>query len=280
MPVEWTAQGIAQRLGVSTVVFKGGPPIGAKEIAAIRDAGITRVEITGIRSPTSFDFRNRAQISEIKSECRRQGVSITSVHGPNGPYDSEIEDERKGAVAEALVAARVAVEFGASVFVCHFGTNGQGEKTVVEMLDQLKGSDLKLAVENGQNLRDFAEIVDRINCERFGMVVDIGHTRDPDGINPFKKPDRARQSMLQCGKRLIHLHLHDSLEHDHVAPLEGKIEWGEIFAAFREMDYHGVFMFEAAYPAQPREPHPEYVLAKTAAFPKAFVKRYGGSSSK
>ena len=278
MPTEWTAREIAQRLGVSTVVFKGGPPIGAKEIAAIRDAGITRVEITGIRSPTSFDFRNRAQRSEIMAECRKLGVSITSVHGPRGSYDSEIEDERKGAVAEALVAARVAVELGASVLVCHFGTNGQGEKTVVEMLDQLEGSDLKLAVENGEDLRDFAAIVDRIDCDRFGMVVDIGHTRDPDGVNPFKTPDRARQSMLQCGKRLIHLHLHDSLEHDHVAPLEGKIEWGEIFAAFRKIDYQGVFMFEAAYPAHPRQPHPEYVLARTAAFPKAFVERYGVSS--
>ncbi|MAE65969.1 MAG: hypothetical protein CMJ18_16990 [Phycisphaeraceae bacterium] len=279
MKQRWTADEIEQRLGASTVVFKGGPQIGAREIATIRESGIRRVEITGIRSPKSFDFHNRAQIDEIRTECRRQGITISSVHGPKGLYDSDDEAQRKNAVAESLVAARVAIELGASVLVCHFGTNGPAEATVTEMLDRLHGSDLKLAVENGQDLRDFAAIVDRIDCDRFGMVVDIGHARDPDGVNPFKKPGRARETMLQCGKRLIHLHLHDSLEHDHVAPLEGTIEWGEVFAAFREMDYRGLFMFEAAYPAHPRKPDAEYVLARTAAFPRGFVERYGVPSA-
>ncbi len=271
----WTADEIEQRLGASTVVFKGGPQIGAREIALVREAGIRRVEITGIRSPKSFDFRNQAQIDEVRTECRRQGITISSVHGPKGLYDSDDEAQRRSAVAEALVAARVAIELEASILVCHFGTNGPAEKTVAEMLDQTRGSDLKLAVENGQDLRPFAAIVDRIDSDRFGMVVDIGHTRDPDGVNPFKKPGRAYETMLQCGPRLIHLHLHDSLEHDHVAPLEGVVVWDEVFSAFRDMDYPGLFMFESAYPAHPRTPDAAYVLAKTAAFPHGFVERYG-----
>ena len=71
------------------------------------------------------------------------------------------------------------------------------------------------------------------------MIVDIGHTRDADGVNPFTTPEAARRTMAFCGNRLIHLHLHDFRETDHLAPMDGDIEWGEIFEAFRDIDYKG-----------------------------------------
>ena len=120
-------------------------------------------------------------------------------------------------------------------------------------------------------------VVDEIGSDRFGMVVDVGHTRDEDGINPFIKPDRARETLAQCGPRLIHLHLHDFLERDHIAPMDGNLQWAEVFGALKDIDYQGYYMFEAAYPPGARgEVAPEYVLDKVAGFPQGFVERYIG----
>ena len=277
----WTAEEIEARLGASTVAFRVPPyprPIGAPEIAVMRKAGLTRIEVTGIRSPHGFDFWDRAQLAEVRAACRNEGVSVVSVHGPNGGYASEDDDERRAAVRRAVTAARVAEELGAGVMVFHFGTDERAERSVVDVLEQTEGSTLRLAVENGKDLGEFADIVDRVGSDRFGMIVDIGHTRDADGVNPFTKPEAARRTMAYCGGRLIHLHLHDFRETDHLAPMDGDIEWGEIFGAFRDIDYKGQLMFESAWRDTARTLDPEYVLARTAAFPRSFVERYGVAS--
>ena len=268
---EWTSEEIAERLGSSTLVFERTTSIGAREIATIRQAGITRVEICGCLSRLHFDYRNRVQVSEITAECRKQGVTVVSVHGPDLPYDSEYEEVRKGAVNEALAAVKVAEEMGASVFVDHFGTDGHAEKTVSEILRDLDGSQVKLAIENGTDLREFMMFVDRIGSDRLGMCVDLGHTRDPDGVNPFIKKNSARMTMAQCGTRLFHVHLQDVLDRDHLPPFDGNVPWQDIFAAFRDIDYKGEFVFEVHSGAPGDE------LQKTAAFPRAFVRRYASS---
>ena len=272
----YTADEIEARLGASTAAFSiVESQLGAREIAAFRAAGITNMEVCGIRSPSHFDYNSRDQKGEVVRECREQGVSIVSAHGPTVAYASTDEDERKKAVKDAADAARVAEEMGASVMVCHFGTTDESKMTVVDMLEELEGSTIRLANENGLDLLDYMALVDEIGSDRFGMVVDVGHTRDEDGVNPFVKPDRARQTLAQCGGRLIHLHLHDFLETDHVAPMDGNLQWAEVFGALKDIDYQGVFMFEALFPPDRRENRPEYVLGKTAEFPQAFATRYG-----
>ena len=164
--------------------------------------------------------------------------------------------------------------------VCHFQPEEPSEKSVNEMLDQLNGHSIKLAIENGQDLADYTAFVDKVGSEQFGMVVDIGHTRDKDQVNPFIKKNRARETMALCGDRLIHLHLHDWIGTDHFSPLDGEIQWKEIFRALKDINYNGWFMFEAAYPPGKRDKikslgpssvDSEYVLDKVANFPKGFV---------
>ena len=270
----WTAQEIEERLACSTIVFPRDLPLGARDVARMREAGITRIEICALGTPPHLDVHNRAQVSEIVSESEKLGVSIVSMHSPGLRYDSTEEDGRKSAVAEGVVAAKVAEEMGARVTVCHFGTEEQSERSVTEMLDQLEGHSIKLATENGTDLADYTAFVDKVGSDRFGMVVDIGHTKDEDGVNPFTKKDRARENMVQCGRRLIHLHLHDWVDGDHFAPLVGSIEWGEVFAAFKDIDYGGVLMFEAAHHPVKRDRSPDYVMGKVTSFPEAFVDRY------
>ena len=270
-PTTFTAEQIRQRLGYSTCAFPGDEPFGARHIAMIREAGIQRVEICGLHPPTHYDYHDAAQVAEIKAACQKQGVSIVAVHGPGVPYDSRYESVRVAALREGLASARVAQELGASIFVAHFNANERSERTVCEMLEDLEGGDIKLAVENGKDLTDFCGFVDRIGSDRFGMVVDIGHTRDPDGVNPFIKSGRAYEAMASGGHRLFHLHLHDFASSDHYPPFDGTIQWGEIFLALQDTAYAGEFMFEIAGRGSIDD-----TLQKTVAFPNEFVRRYGG----
>ena len=216
----------------------------------------------------------------MRLECEKQDISVVSTHCPGYLFNSDNEDNRKKAVAEGVHAAKVSEELGAKIMVCHFQPEEPSEKSVNEMLDQLNGHSIKLAIENGQNLADYTAFVDKVGSEQFGMVVDIGHTRDKDQVNPFIKKNRARETMALCGDRLIHLHLHDWIGVDHFSPLDGEIQWVEIFRALKDINYNGWFMFEAAYPPGKRDEiksigpssvDSEYVLDKVANFPKGFV---------
>jgi len=269
--VTLTAEEIRQRLGFSSAAMPGSERFGARHIAMIREAGMSRMEICGLHPPTHYDYHDTAQVSEITAECHKLGISIVAVHGPGLSYGCPYEEVRRAVVKEAVASARVAEEMGASIFVAHFDTNDCSEQTVCEMLDILSGSKIKLTVENGQDLKDFADFVDLIGSDRFGMTVDIGHTRDADGVNPFIKKGRAGETMALCGHRLFHVHLHDFVDGDHYPPFDGDVQWDEIFSVLQAGNYTGEFMFEAGSRVSVED-----TLTKTASFPDEFAARYGG----
>ena len=271
--LRWTAEEIGARLGISTAVYQKSI-LGARHIAEIRRSGISRIEISpGI---PRFDYRNQAQVSEVLGECQKQGVTVVAVHGwVRIPRSFESEEEREAVIEESLYVIRFAEEAGASIYVAHFGATEQSERIVTELLDRTPDLHIKLTTENGRDLRDFMAVVDKVGSDRFGMVVDIGHTKDSDGGNPFIKKCRAREVLAQCGDRLFHIHLHESFDleqkADHRAPLheDGIIEWGEIFAALKDINYQGELVFEDG-----RGENPEEWVRMTAEFPQTFVQRY------
>ena len=272
---DWTAKEIQARLGTSTIVFTRDRLMQAEDIAMISEHGIEHIEVCGLREPGHMDIADPKYNSWLTSECEKNGLSIVATHCPNFLFNSDDDELRNKAVEQGVLAAKVSEGLGAGVMVCHFRPEEPSEKSIVEMLDRLEGSSIKLTIENGKVLSDYTAFVDRIGSDRFGMVVDIGHTRDDDGVNPFMKADRARETMAECGDRLLHLHLHDWVDRDHYAPLTGDIYWPGIFDALKDIDYKGYYMFEAVYPPGKRgELHPEYLLDKVATFPQGFVERY------
>lgn len=271
----YTARQIAARLGISMAVYSK-ERLGAHHIAAIRAAGISRIEL--IMLPQTFDLNDRNQVSEVLRECKRQKVSIVSVHGNlQRKYNDPDEEKRRTAAAHLLDEIRFAEEAGAGILVAHFGANGQSRKTVTELLDQTKDLRICLTVENMRGgLKPYADIVDKIGSDRFGLTVDIGHLRDPDGVNPLVKRGRAGEVFALGGRRIWHLHLHETFrlqtKPDHQPPMhpDGIIEWGEVFAALKAIDYKGIFLFEDG-----RGENPEEWTRLAAAFPENFVARYG-----
>ena len=100
---QWTPKEITARLGISIAVFQKHL-FGAREIATIREAGITCIELSCV--PRCFDYRNKHQVSEIVSESQKQRVTIVSVHGPfNLPYN--LADEENFAVRRILAYGKV-----------------------------------------------------------------------------------------------------------------------------------------------------------------------------
>jgi sugar phosphate isomerase/epimerase len=271
----YTAKEIGDRLGISMAVYQK-ERLGARHVAAAREAGITRIELVMI--PTSFDIQDRAQVAEILTECRRQKVAIASVHGNlQRKYDDPNDQKRHAAAAGLLEEIRFAEEAGAAILVAHFGTNDQACKTVTELLEKTKDLRIRLTVENMRaGLGGYAAFVDRIGSRRFGLTVDIGHLRDGDGVNPMIRQGRAGEVFAEGGQRIWHLHLHDTFnlktKPDHRAPMhpDGLIEWGEVFAALKAIDYRGIFLFEDG-----RGENPEEWVHLAATFPQNFVSRYG-----
>jgi sugar phosphate isomerase/epimerase len=265
-----TGDDIRDRLAVSSFyLHPDGGPLDGRRIAQIREAGITRVEIDGYLSTKHYNYHDKQRVAEIASACKAEGVSVVSVHCPGISYNTEYEEIRRAVVKECILSARVGEELGAKLFIGHFGISEMAEKTICEMLAALDDCKIKLTVENGNDLNDYAAFVDRIGSDRLGMIVDIGHTRDKDKTNPFTKKDRARETMNICGDRLFHLHLHDFVDADHYPPFDGAIEWGEIFLALKDIDYKGWYMFECMSRISPED-----TLKKVAAFPGNFAAKY------
>lgn len=271
----YTAAEIAGRLGISMAVFQK-ERLGARHVAAIRELGTQRIEL--LMAPTTFDFQDQRQVKEVLTECQKQGVSVVSVHGNlQRKYNDPVEAKRRAAAAALLDEIRFAEQAGAGILVAHFGTDDQARKTVTELLDRTRNLRIRLTVENmGGGLKPYADFVDRIGSDRFGLTVDVGHARDPDGINPFVKPGRAVDVLKLAGLRVWHLHLHETFnlptKADHRAPMhpEGIICWDEVFAGLKAIDYRGVFLFEDG-----RGENPDEWTRLAGEFPRNFVTRYG-----
>jgi len=271
----YTAEEIASRLGISTAVYQK-EPLGARHIAAIRELGIRFIEVTML--PERFDASNKDQVEEVLGECKRQKVSIASIHGSlQLKYDDPDEQKRLAAADHLLEEIRFAERAGADIVVAHFGTNDQSRKTATELLEKTRDLRVRLTVENMRGgLKPYAAFVDKIGSERFGLTVDIGHLRDDDAVNPMVKKGRAGEVFAEGGRRIWHLHLHETFnlktKADHRAPMhpDGIIEWGEVFAGLKAINYRGVFLFEDG-----RGENPQEWTRLAATFPRNFAGRYG-----
>ena len=274
----WTVGEIHARLGISTAIYQR-LRLSAQHIAKIRQAGISRIEL--LLKPDSFDYRNLFQAKEVLEECQKQGVKIVSVHAFLGlPYRFKNEAERKLVITKSLSMLRFAEESSVPNYVAHFGCGEHTKVIVPELLNRTDGYSIKLTTENMGALPPYVTIVEEIGSDRFGLTVDIGHPKDKDGANPLVMKEKARQTLAQCGNRISHLHLHETFnlaqKRDHRPPLhkDGIIQWGEVFAALKDVDYKGELLFEDG-----RGENPEEWVRMTGEFPQEFVRRYGNNES-
>ncbi len=255
--------------------FWQGGRLGSRRVAQMYEAGIPHLEIAADMG--QFDHNDKAHIAEIADACRQTGASVASIHMPDLPWACPFPEVRKGTIKEFLALCEAGEALGGPLMVCHFNMDEHTESFIREVLRLLEGTSVRLTIENGEDLRDYVEFVDRIGSPRFGMIVDIGHTKDADGRNPFTCKDRARDTISVCGDRLFHVHLHEFWDGaDHWPPFYkgGLIEWGELFAGLEDIDYQGAFMFESV-PAIPKDQAAfDDNLRRIATFPQELMRLY------
>lgn len=111
--------------------------------------------------------------------------------------------------------------------------------------------DLTLAIENmiekpkgrrfGSGPEELLELLEALNDPRFAICWDTGHAHMA-GIN-------QTEALKQIGPNLKALHIADNHgeKDEHLAPLQGTIEWPPIIETLREIAYTGDFTYEVIY---------------------------------
>ncbi|MBT4497538.1 MAG: sugar phosphate isomerase/epimerase, partial [Gemmatimonadetes bacterium] len=115
----------------------------------------------------------------------------------------------------------------------------------------VEGTDAVVTVENftheGVSVEDRVRFLDALDHPQVGMILDIGHVRDENGVNPMSLSGGPTRVLKLCGHRLRHIHLHGFREgRDHFPPLAAgdEIQWRELLRMLRSVDYPGYMNFE------------------------------------
>lgn len=108
-----------------------------------------------------------------------------------------------------------------------------------EVIDYAADKEVRLAFEPEpgmliETLADFEELLTLVDHPCFGLTVDIGHLQCMGElpISEFLKPWR---------ERIFNIHIEDMRqgEHDHLRFGEGEIDFNDVFAGLRQIDYQG-----------------------------------------
>lgn len=146
-------------------------------------------------------------------------------------------------------------------------------KSYEELARHVEGTDVAVAIENFTHEEYWVEnrvaFLDEIDHPQVGMILDIGHVRNPEGINPMTIPGGPTRVLEMCKNRLCWVHLHGFKDdEDHFPPFaDGEtIQWVEIFRMLREIGYSRSFNFEPK-----GEPRHLNTLEETAKAPGRIV---------
>ena len=119
--------------------------------------------------------------------------------------------------------------------------------------DHVKDKDIYICLENlraydgvceefvvTRTAEDILRIIEKVGSDRFGICLDTGH------LNLTDKDQR--KFILTAGSKLRALHIADNEgkgSDQHMMPFaKGKIDFGVVVAALREIDYNGLFNLE------------------------------------
>lgn len=154
-----------------------------------------------------------------------------------------------------------ALALGCSYVVTHPGANSclyqpePLEKIILENYERLtklaEKKRLKITVENAEILEELPlskllGLVRKINSEYLGITLDVGHAFVPrDNILPYHEFGSLSAFIKEAGNRIYNVHLHDyDGEKDHRIIGKGRINYGPVIQAFREIDYENPLIIE------------------------------------
>ena len=180
------------------------------------------------------------------------GIICNQSHAPFPTRCAQIRSYYKRAI-------ECTAEAGGKICIIHPDNNKSAEENAeiyLELLPFAKEHDIKIATENmfnWDNEKDMAVFaacatpesfnahLDAVNDEYFTACLDIGHA-EMDAIET-----NAPLMIRALGDRLSALHIHDNdKRHDsHQIPFSMNINFDEVVAALKDINYKGYFTLEA-----------------------------------
>ena len=113
-----------------------------------------------------------------------------------------------------------------------------------ELVARIEHVDITLCLENlchhVLSADEILEIIEKVGSDKLGICLDTGHLN-------IEKKNTQGEFIRKAGKYLKALHVHDNdgSADQHILPFaRGKINFKEIMAALKEIDYDGLFNFE------------------------------------
>jgi len=248
----YTTDDLKSRQSMSTVVFWKYRPIGERALEELARHGIKRVEL--LESPEQFDMSDALSMKYVGELFRGFGIEVVAYHAHMTNFSNlDTEIKRKARVDFCKRQIDTMAELGGSVW----GTHAQETDDILlacyaELARHIEGTGVVILVENfkeaGLWVEDRLAFLDRLDHPQVGMILDIGHVRDHDGVNPMTVPGGPTRVITQCRRRLRHVHLHGFIGGvDHFPPFaEGDtIQWLELFRMLYATGYPGYFNFES-----------------------------------
>jgi sugar phosphate isomerase/epimerase len=216
--------------------------------------------------PRHFDPWQPSQIADVKAFLGAHRMAPVSIHAPFGGM-LDLSDpnphHRHAALGGILTAASALKELGGSILVVHATDVPRDGQQVGQRLANCLGSltvlartcahlGMTLALETplphlvGGHPDEFAWLIERVDS--IGVCFDTSHITLGRHWSRFAEV---------AGSRLIHVHANDHRGQfdDHLPPGDGIVDWREIAATLRHLNYRGWIMLELGCPWSSLEGH-------------------------
>jgi len=207
-----------------------------------------------------FEKKTFNENKEYLKECvDDEKIKITSIHLPFGESLAIASLDGKcikNAEIEIETAMEYALYFGAEVIVVHASAEPikhkdrsalilQAKQTLKKFEEDAKNKNLKFAIEFlprtciGNSAEELLAIIKDLDKEHFGICLDVNHL-----MNNYKQLPNV---ICQLQERIFELHLsdHDGIDEKHWMPGDGVINWEELMMTLAQIDYQGIFNYEA-----------------------------------
>lgn len=247
----YTAEEIRERQSISTLVFYGFRPLGEGALAELAQHGLRRIEL--LESPDQYDMTDMGSMRALGETFRANGIEVGAYHAHRTTFgEIGTEADRQERVDLCRRQIDTMLELGGRVWGCHAGQSDASMVTSYrELARHVEGTGAAITVENfsspGVEVEDRIAFLNEIDHPQVGMILDIGHVRNGEGINPMTLPGGPTEVLELCGRRLLHIHMHGFKDgRDHHPPLcDGdQIQWLELFQMLRRVAYPGWMNFE------------------------------------
>ena len=246
----YTEEEIRNRLSISTYAFFMYRPISRAVFQELADHGIRRIELAESRE--QFDMADAGSMKLIGDTMRSCGIELVAYHAHETLFfDIESEKQRTARVDSCRRQIDTMLDLGGVVWGSHAQTiNRMVAKCYEDLARHVEGTPAVITVENfgrqDQMVEDRMKFLNQMDHPKVGMILDIGHVLNAEGLNPMTVSGGPTEVLQMCGSRLLHIHMHGFKDVDHYPPMvEGdRIQWLELFRTLHAVEYAGAFNFE------------------------------------